>query len=68
MTKTKLRPLGDVMLDMEPLIEEMMVGHDLQHGEVMDLVYGYLQRHYPSSREEYEDGDEIEYYYGPKRK
>ena len=67
MKKIKLRRLGDIMLDLEPLLEEMVIGHDLQRHEVMNLIHGYVQMHFKDSLEEYEDGSEIEFYCGPKR-
>lgn len=66
--KKRLRPLGDVLLDMEPLIEEMVEGHSLQWGDVLNLVRGYLEVHCPRSREEYEDGSgSPEFFYGGKK-
>lgn len=62
----KRRKLGDVLLDMEPLLLEM-VDHDLQHGDILNLVRGYLEVHAPGAKEEYEDGTEPEFYYGPKK-
>lgn len=67
--KTKqLRPLGDIMLDMEPLLIEMVDGHDLQWAEVLNLVRGYLEVHLPSGQEEYTDGTRPVFFYGPERK
>lgn len=65
---TTLRPVGDVMLDMEKLLFELGVGHDMQWHEILALVHGWLQVHLPAQRETYtEDGSHPEYYYGPKR-
>lgn len=66
--KPKLRPLGHITQDMELLISEMIDGHDLQHGEVLNLIRGYLEIHYPGAKEEYEVGGHPEFYYGPIRK
>lgn len=63
----KLRPLGDITLDMELLIEELVDGHDLQWGEILGLTYSYLMIHYPNAREEYLDGSHPEFYYGEKK-
>lgn len=61
-----MRRLGDVLLDMEPLIQEMMDDHDLQWGDMLGLIYAYLQAHYPSHREVYTiDGKSPIFYYGP---
>ena len=63
----KLRPLGAVLLDLEPLLLEMVVNHDLQTGDVLNLVYGYLEVHCPGAKEEYDDGGNPMFYYGPKK-
>ena len=52
----KIRPLGQITEDLEPLIEEMVDGHDMQMGEILYLLYGYLMIHYPECIEEFEDG------------
>ena len=69
MAKTKLRPVGQIMLEMESLLEELTDTdkHDLQHGEVLALVERWLDIHAPHQREEYLDGTHPERYYGPKR-
>ncbi len=54
--KKKLRPLGNILLDMEDLLQEMTDDHDLQWGDVLFLVYGWLQVHAPKAKEEYLDG------------
>jgi hypothetical protein len=64
----QIRPLGHVLLDMEPFFEELLNDHDLQWGDVLGLVYFYLQVHYPKAREEYESGGHPEMYYGPPNK
>ena len=62
----KLRKLGIVLLDMEPLLLEL-VEHDLQHGDILNLIRGYLEVHTPEAREEYVEGGHPEFYYGPKK-
>lgn len=65
MKKQKLRRLGDITQDLEPLILEMVEDHDMQAGEILSLVYGYLQIHAPASFEIYEeDLSRPIYYYG----
>lgn len=61
----KLRPMGDILLDMEPLILEMCNDHDLQWSDVLNLVKGYLEVHCPGAREEYTAGGHPQFYYGP---
>jgi len=55
--KTKLRRLGDITADMELLIDEMIIDHDLQRGEVISLINGFIESHYPDSIERYEEDD-----------
>lgn len=60
----KTRPLGQVLLDLEHLLDEMYLHHDLQIGDVMALVYGNSIIHYPESQEVYQDGSNPIYFYG----
>ena len=62
-----MRRMGDIMHDLEDVLLEMTEKHDLQYGEILNLVYGYLKVHCPESQEEYEDGEHPEFYYGPRR-
>lgn len=66
MKKKKLRPLGELLLEMESLLDEMM-SHDLQWGDILSLIHSHLMVHNPEAREEYKDGGHPEFYYGPKR-
>lgn len=68
MSKKKLRPLGHTLLDMEKLLLEMAIDHDLQWGDILNIVRGYLEVHCPGSQEKYTAGGSPEFYYGPKRK
>lgn len=63
----KLRPLGQVTDDLETLLCEMAINHELQMGEVLALVKCYLDVHIPGCAETYSDGSSPEFYYGPKR-
>ena len=60
----KIRPLGDITLDLEPLLNEMIEDHDLQWGEVLHLIHGYLVIHHPDAQEEYTKGGNPKFYYG----
>lgn len=62
----KARPMGDIMLDLENLVTEMVETHDLQWGDILSLVHGYLMVHNPGAREEYVEGGHPVYYYGPQ--
>jgi hypothetical protein len=65
MAKKKLRPLGHTLLDLEKLLLEMTVDHDLQWGDVLNLVRGYLEVHVPGAQEQYTAGGSPIFYYGP---
>jgi hypothetical protein len=54
--KKKIRPLGDIMLDMEKLLYEMHIDHDMQHGEVLYQINGWQKIHVPLYIEPYTDG------------
>lgn len=65
MKKKKLRPLGDIMLDLELVLEQLTDSkqHDMQWGEVLHLVYGWLSVHAPHAREEYTEGGHPSFFY-----
>lgn len=63
---SKLRKVGDIMLDLEKILEELSFDHDLQWGEVRGLVKSWLEIHAPSQQEEYEDGSNPVDFYGHK--
>lgn len=67
MSKKKLRPLGHTLLDLEKLLLEMTVDHDLQWGDVLNLVRGYLEVHVPGAQEQYTKGGNPVFYYGPQK-
>jgi len=57
--KSKFRPMGDVLLDMEPLMDEFCDA-GLQWGDV-------LMVHRPDAKEKYlDDSSSPVFYYGPK--
>ena len=66
MSKNKLRPLGHTLLDLEKILVEMCVDHDLQWGDVLNLVKGYMEVHLPGAQEQYTAGGNPVFYYGPK--
>lgn len=64
----KLRPFGDVISDLEVVIQEMVSQHDLQFGDILNIVHGYLCVHNPEAQEEYTDGSGSPvFYYGAKK-
>lgn len=62
----KVRTTGDILLDMEPLLLELVEKQDLQWGDVMHLIYGYLTVHAPGAREVYMDETNPTFHYGHK--
>ena len=61
-----MRKLGKVLLDLEPLLDEL-ADHELQMGDILALVKAHLEIHRPDCIEEYTDGTNPEYYYGPRK-
>lgn len=39
----KIRPLGDILLEIEPLLLEAVDGHNLQHGDMYGLLRQYMK-------------------------
>lgn len=60
-----MRKLGDILLDLEVILDEMVDSHDLQFGDILNLVYGHLVIHRPDAREEYVSGGNPVFKYGP---
>jgi hypothetical protein len=62
----KMKRMGDVMFDIEEVIGKQMIEkHDLQKGEALSLINDYIDVHYPGAIEEYQDGTNPIYFYGP---
>ena len=66
MSKKKLRPMGEILLELEPLILEMVYNQGLQNGDIYGILNKYLEVHCPSSLETYDNGEHPILYYGPK--
>lgn len=64
MAKKKIRRAGDVLLDLEVLLDELVDDHDLQWGDILSIIYGHLVSHRPDAQEEYVDGGNPIFYYG----
>ena len=65
--KKKIRPLGDVLLDMEPLLFEIVEQHDIQRGDLLALISVWVETHFPGAIEQYEvDDSEAVWLYGHK--
>lgn len=63
--KAKVRPLGDIMLDMEEILLTLSHDHDMQWYEVLSLVRSSLLAHCPEG-EEVVKGKSPLFFYGPK--
>ncbi len=61
------RTLGDRLLNLEVLINEIIDKDELQYGDVLYLIYGHLIIHRPDAQEQYVDGGSPIFYYGPKK-
>lgn len=68
MAKSKrVRPYGEILLDMEVLRNELIDDHSVQWADLIYELYGWLEVHRPDAREEYLDGTgHPVLYYGPK--
>lgn len=64
--KKKLRPLGKITEELEPLWFEMLLDHKLQRHEVIGLFLHWAQAHVLQSEEPYIDGTKPVFYYGHK--
>jgi len=50
-----MRRLGDITLDMEQYLEELVDDHDLQRHEILGLIDYWIRYHRPGALEEYVD-------------
>lgn len=62
----KLRKLGNVLLDLEPILDELAEKHELQMGDILALVMRHLEMHNPGCVEEFMDGSKPVFFYGHK--
>jgi len=58
-----MRKVGQILLDMEPLLEELVHEHELQKGELLALISRWADIH-TDSIEEYVDKSPVIEYYG----
>jgi len=63
-----MRRVGDIMLDMEQLLLELHIQHDMQHGEVLGLINYWQLVHVPEQRQTYIKDGSHPVLYGPKTK
>jgi hypothetical protein len=64
---TESKPLGEHLLKLEEVLDQMIDEHELQWGDILGLVYTHLMVHRPDAREEYVEGGHPEFYYGEKK-
>ena len=62
-----MRRAGIITEDIEKNLIELVDSHNLQWGEILFLIYGWLMIHRPDAQEIYEDGENPVFYYGPKK-
>lgn len=60
-----IRPTGDILLELEELLDELVDTHDLQWGDIRSLVMQHLRTHRPDAQEYYVEGGHPVDYYGP---
>jgi hypothetical protein len=63
----KNRTVGDIFLELEVLLDELIDRHQFQWGDIIWWVYGHLHIHRPDAREDYASGGHPELRYGPKK-
>jgi len=66
--KRKIRPLGEITEDLEPLMFELVEQHKMQAHEVLGMILFWITSHYPDAVEVYEDGTSPILVYKPKEK
>lgn len=62
----KQKQLGELLLELEEILDQMVDKQDLQWADMLFLVYGHLMVHRPDAQEVYEDGTNPIFYYGHK--
>ncbi len=62
--KPRIEPMGDLTSDMEEVLHKMVTQHDMQTGEILALVERYMDIHWPSCAEPFNDGTLPVRYYG----
>jgi hypothetical protein len=65
--KKNKRKFGDILLDLEEVLDEMIDDHDVQWSDILSLIHSHLVVHRPDAQEEYTEGGNPVFYYGPKK-
>lgn len=50
-----MRKFGDILLDMEVLLDEMIDDHECQCGDILSLIYSHIEIHRQDCIEVYEE-------------
>lgn len=61
------RSTGQILLDMEPLLFELVETQELQKGDILALVSVWIDVHAPGCIEEYNAGGSPVMFYGAKK-
>jgi hypothetical protein len=64
MAKKIVEPLGDLTSQLEEVLHKMVTQHDMQTGQIFAQVERYMDIHWPSCVEPYNDGTQPFRYYG----
>lgn len=56
---------GDDLLKMEKIVLRLVRKHGFQHGDILSNQNTYLKVHCPEAEEEYMDGTNPVFYFGP---
>lgn len=68
MPKKKIRPSGQIYLELEELIDELIDSHDIQHGDFLAWALQHLRLHRPDAAEEFvSDNTHPVFFYGHER-
>lgn len=57
MQNKKIRPIGEILLEAEELIDEAIDSHDVQDLDILNWVYGHLRAHREDCAAVYESDD-----------
>lgn len=69
--RKKIRPMGRIMLDLEPYLFELFIDHEMQMQEVFAQFLAWAEVHCEGAIPEYLDGTKpklVRTNYGPKRR
>lgn len=58
-----MRPVGQIFLELEALLDELIDDHGFQWGDILYWIWGHLKIHRPDAQEEYEDGGHPTFFY-----